>query len=190
ASRAGTILCLAEFLLVPVVLFVRRSISRVRLAQVVGAILAAAAAFTLVAGWERIWNRLQEPNPYSLRMNLVRSSLAMVRDRPLTGFGVGTWPSAYPAYALFDDGRFVNQAHNDWVQWAAEGGLPFFVVLLGIAGWAVLPAIRSIWGLGILAVFVHAGVDYPFQQRPALAAFFLALLGTLFAERPRRPHGS
>jgi hypothetical protein len=30
-------------------------------------------------------------------------------------------------------------------------------------------------------VWLHALVDYPMQQRPALAAFFFALLGTLAA---------
>ena len=70
----------------------------------------------------------------------------MVRDRPLAGFGLGTWSDAYPAYAHFDDGNFVNQAHNDWVQWAAEGGVPFFLIMLAIAALTVRPAIRSLWG--------------------------------------------
>jgi hypothetical protein len=34
-------------------------------------------------------------------------------------------------------------------------------------------------GIGLMAVFVHAAVDYPFEQRPALAAYFLALMGVL-----------
>jgi hypothetical protein len=42
----------------------------------------------------------------------------------------------------------------------------------------------------MLAVFVHSWVDYPMQQRPALAAFFFAMLGILMAyrsaERPSR----
>jgi O-antigen ligase len=178
-SRTGTILCAAEIMLVPVVAFARGLISRKTLARVLAGSMAAAMAFTFVAGWETIWNRLQEPNPYALRRDLVESSLAMVRDRPLTGFGLGTWSSAYPGHALFDDGRFVNQAHNDWVQWAAEGGLPFFALMLAVAAWSVRPAVRSIWGVGLLAVFLHGLVDYPMQQRPALAAFFFAMLGTL-----------
>jgi O-antigen ligase len=114
----------------------------------------------------------------------------MIRDRPLTGFGLGTWSEVYPGFARFDDGRFANQAHNDWAQWAAEGGLPFFLLMAVVVGLAVRPAYRSLWGLGLLAVFMHGFIDYPMQQRPALAAFFFALLGIVNAyagKVPRRP---
>ena len=178
-SRAGTILCLAEILLMPTIAFGRGMINGKMLAQVVLGSLAAVAVLTGVVGWEPLWKRLQEPHPYSLRKDLVLSSIAMVRDRPLTGFGLGTWPEAYPGYARFDDGTYVNQAHNDWIQWTAEGGLLFLAAMLAIAAWSVGPAVRSLWGVGILSVWLHALIDYPMQQRPALAAFFFALLGTL-----------
>jgi O-antigen ligase len=151
------------------------------LARAVLGSLAAVAILTGVVGWEPLWKRLQEPHPYSLRKDLVLSSIAMVRDRPLTGFGLGTWPEAYPGYARFDDGTYVNQAHNDWIQWASEGGLLFLAAMLAIAAWSVGPALRSLWGVGILSVWLHALIDYPMQQRPALAAFFFTLLGTLAA---------
>jgi O-antigen ligase len=180
-SRTGSVLCLAEILVVPIIAFWRGMINRNLLARVALGSLAAVAVLTGVVGWEHLWKRLQEPHPYSLRKDLVLSSIVMVRDRPLTGYGLGTWPEAYPGYARFDDGTYVNQAHNDWIQWAAEGGLLFLALMLAIAGWSVGPAVRSVWGIGILSVWLHALVDYPMQQRPALAAFFFALLGTLAA---------
>jgi O-antigen ligase len=151
------------------------------LARVVLGSLAAVLVLTGVVGWEPVWKRLQEPHPYSLRKDLVLSSIAMVRERPLIGFGLGTWPEAYPGFARFDDGTYVNQAHNDWLQWAGEGGLLFLALMLAVAGWSVGPALRSLWGVGILSVWLHALIDYPMQQRPALAAFFFALLGVLAA---------
>lgn len=181
-SRTGTFLCLAEILLSPVVAFRRSQISGKALGRVLAGCAGAVIVFTSVVGWETIWRRLQEPNPYSVRADLVRSSLEMIRDRPVVGFGLGAWSSAYPAYARFDNGTFVNQAHNDWIQWAAEGGIPFLVLMLGVAAWCVRPALRSLWGLGILAVFVHCLIDYPMQQRPALAAFFFAIIGVLAAQ--------
>ena len=180
-SRTGTILCLAEILVLPAIAYWRGTIYGGMLARVVLGSLAAVAMLTGVVGWEPLWKRLQEPHPYSLRKDLVLSSIAMVRDRPLTGFGLGTWPEAYPGYARFDDGTYVNQAHNDWIQWASEGGLLFLAAMLAIAAWSVGPAVRSLWGVGILSVWLHALIDYPMQQRPALAAFFFALLGTLAA---------
>jgi O-antigen ligase len=181
-SRTGSALCLAEVIAVPLFAFARRQIGGRTLARAVLGSLAAMALLTLVVGWQVIWERLQEANPYALRWKLVQASVAMVRDRPWMGFGLGTWPAVYPAYALYDDGSFVNQAHNDWLQWAVEGGVPFFAMMLAIAAWTIRPAARSLWGIGLLAVFLHCLIDYPMQQRPALAAFFFALLGILAGE--------
>jgi O-antigen ligase len=82
----------------------------------------------------------------------------------------------YPQYALIDQGTWVNQAHNDWIQWAAEGGLPLVVTLLVVAVWAIWRGLNTPWGLGVLLVLAHAWVDYPFS-RPMLAAWFAAVLG-------------
>ncbi len=183
-SRTGTILCLAEILVIPAIAFWRGTINSGVLTRSLLGSLAAVVVLTGVVGGQPLWKRLQEPHPYSLRRDLVLSSIAMVRDRPLTGFGLGTWPEAYPGYARFDDGTYVNQAHNDWLQWAGEGGLLFLALMLAVAVWSVGPAVRSLWGVGILSVWLHALIDYPMQQRPALAAFFFALLGVLAATMP------
>ena len=181
-SRAGSAICLALLIALPLLAYLRGVISGRSLARVTMVSAASACALVAVVGWQTIWERLQEPNPYSLRADLNRSSAAMVRERPLTGFGLGTWPAAYPGYALYDDGTFVNQAHDDWAQWAVEGGIPLFLTMLAVAAMLAPQALRSLWGMGLIAVFVHAAVDYPFEQRPALAAYFFALMGVLAAE--------
>jgi O-antigen ligase len=125
-----------------------------------------------------LWNRLSRPDPYAGRREMLDSTLDMIRDRPWTGFGLGTWSTAYPRYARYDDGLSANHAHNDWAQWTAEGGFPFLALLVSIAVWSVRPALRSRWGIGVIAVFLHCLVDYPLQK-PALAAFFFTLLAVL-----------
>ena len=109
----------------------------------------------------------------------------MARDRPWMGSGLGSFQEVYPAYATFDIGLIVNHAHNDWAEWLAEGGVPFFLLLASAAVWAVRPALRSIWGLGLLSVFLHALVDYP-MQRLGLAVWVSVLLGALAAEERQR----
>ena len=178
-SRTGTILCLGEVIMIPLAALAQGAISRRTAGRVLLIGLSTVIVMGGVAGWEAVWTRLQEPHPYSMRQDFLLSSLEMVRERPLTGFGLGTWSEVYPGFARFDDGLFANQAHNDWAQWAAEGGVPFLLLMLGVAGGAIRPAFRSLWGLGIFAVFLHCWVDYPMQQRPALAAFFFAMLGIL-----------
>ena len=137
----------------------------------------------VVVGWDSIWLRFQDADPYAARREMLLSSALMLSERPAMGFGLGTWATAYPAYALYDDGRFVNQAHNDWAQWAVEGGLPLLAVLALLAGMLARAAWRSLWGLGLVAVLLHCLVDYPMQQRPALAGWFFALSGALVAVR-------
>jgi O-antigen ligase len=75
-------------------------------------------------------------------------------------------------FALYDDGTWVNQAHNDYLEWAAEGGIPYAFVMLVLIGWSIRPAVRSIWGIGLLAMCLHALVDYPFARLGTCAWFF------------------
>jgi O-antigen ligase len=180
-SRAGSAICLTLLVALPLLAYVRGSICARSLIRVIALGAASACALVAVAGWQAIWERLKEPNPYSLRADLNRSSLSMFRERPLTGFGLGTWSSAYPKYALYDDGTFVNQAHDDWAQWAVEGGVALFAAMLAIVAMLTPAAVKSLWGIGLLAVFAHATVDYPFEQRPALATYLFALMGALAA---------
>jgi hypothetical protein len=144
---------------------------------------AVAVLLTGIAGWQALRQRLWDPDPYAGRREFLVSSWAMLRDHPGMGIGLGNWARAYPRYALFDDGTYANQAHNDWMQWAVEGGVPFFAIVLSLAAMAVPAALRSVWGIGLLSVWVHCLVDYPLQQRPAIGAWFFVLLGALAADR-------
>ena len=189
-SRAGTILCLAEVLVIPLVALGQGILSRRAAGRVLLASVSTLVVLGAVAGWDVIWKRLQEPNPYAVRKEFLLSSLEMVRDRPLTGFGLGTWSEVYPGFARFDDGLFANQAHNDWAQWAAEGGIPLLPINGGRGGRSYSSRLSILVGPGMLAVFVHCLVDYPMQQRPALAAFFFALLGIVTASGDRRRDGT
>jgi hypothetical protein len=47
--------------------------------------------------------------------------------------------------------------------------------MLSLALSAIRPAVRSIWGIGVIAVFIHAAFDYPFS-RPAVGAWPILIL--------------
>jgi hypothetical protein len=51
--------------------------------------------------------------------------------------------------------------------------------------WLVRPAIRSIWGVGVLALLLHALVDYPFA-RFGVAAWAFLLAGAAVRAGPPR----
>jgi O-antigen ligase len=146
---------------------------------------ALAVLFTSIVSWQTLRQHLGEPDPFAGRREFLVFSLAMLHDRPAMGFGLGNWARAYPQYAIFDDGTYVNQAHNDWLQWAVEGGVPFFAILLSLVAMAAPAALRSVWGIGLVSVWVHCLVEYPLQQRPGIGAWFFVLLGVLAARRSR-----
>jgi O-antigen ligase len=178
ASRAGFVLASLEIVAALALALGGRGATLRSIARVVAVLAAFIVLFTALVGWETLWNRLNRADPFAGRREMLDSTLDMIRDRPWTGFGLGTWSTVYPAYARYDDGLFANHAHNDWAQWTAEGGFPFLALLLGVAVWSIRPALRSRWGIGVIAVFLHCLVDYPLQK-PALAAFFFAVLAVL-----------
>jgi O-antigen ligase len=144
------------------------------------------AIFVLVVGYENVWTRFHENDLMTMRREFAQSSVQMIREHPISGVGLGNWPSVYPRYAVMDFGVIANQAHCDWLQWTAEGGIAFGVLMASLFVWCVRPAFRTVWGLGILAVFLHALVDYPFS-RPALGSWAMCVVALLASEaRPRR----
>jgi O-antigen ligase len=184
-SRAGFVLTSAEIVVIAIAASVRRLAPPRRMAALAATLAACAAIFVVTAGWDNLRKKFEQGNQDAARSHFLMSSLEMVRERPWTGFGLGTWSTAYPAYARFDNGTFANEAHNDWVQWAAEGGIPFLLLMLWIGVCSVRPAMRSLWGLGVVAVLLHCLVDYPIQvQRPALAALFFTLAGAIWDRNP------
>lgn len=175
ASRAGALLLILE--MIAGICLLKKGFRRRLLPFVL-----VAAGFTGVVVACALWGRLADPDPLKYRREIFRSAIAMIAAHPWRGYGLGTFSAVYPEFAEFDAGATVDHAHNDWLEWAAEGGIPFAVL------WAVLgvrlarPAIRSFWGIGVLAVFLHALVDYPFA-RLGVAAWEFLLIGALLAER-------
>jgi O-antigen ligase len=139
-------------------------------------------AASMVAGTEQIWNRFQEQSPYALRGRIVQSTLRMIPLHPWFGSGMGTWPALYPEFATFDAGFYINEAHNDWAQWTIEGGIPFALLLAALVVLLAAPATRSVWGLGVVSVMIHAFVDYPLRE-PVLLFFWFVLAGALTQTR-------
>ena len=184
ASRAGTLLATGEIVAVVLLLWAggrtRGSAVGISLLR----ILAAFAVFTGVAGWQSVWQRFWVPDPVPVRPELAISTIRMITAHPWSGVGLGTWSTVYPHYAIVDVGAFANQAHNDWLQWAAEGGVPFGLVMASLFFWC-LPRVRyNVWGLGVVAVFLHALVDYPFSRSP-LGCWTVLVLAMLAAAPPQ-----
>jgi hypothetical protein len=187
ASRAGTALCTAELLVIIVIGLVRLRDPETGLptrstTTMLVLVPVLAAAFTLAVGWERVWERFQQNDPYLVRKEFMLAAVDMAEHRPLIGYGLGTFPEVYQRYAIKDFPFYANHTHNDWAEFAADGGIPFLLLLLIPFLVAVPTAFRNPWGLGLIAIMLHACVDYPFP-RPAVSGWMFLLLGVLYMTR-------
>jgi O-antigen ligase/tetratricopeptide (TPR) repeat protein len=127
---------------------------------------------------------------YASRGVPAMDSIAMIRQSPLLGIGLGAWPEIYPKYASPPwVSQYMNAAHNEYIQWTAETGslgslLAVAVLYLAIGRVRIaLPglsfrrfpaAIACAGALGGIAA--HSFFDFPLRL-PANALFAAACLG-------------
>ncbi|PLK50052.1 O-antigen ligase [Uliginosibacterium sp. TH139] len=126
-------------------------------------------------------------------------ALGMVMERPVAGFGAGSFYTVFPRFKSADKEGFWQYAHNDYVQIAAETGF----VGLGLLAAAVLLTIGRIarlWNeresrlnrgmafgvaMAICCLLIHSWVDFNLQV-PANALTFSALLALVWVLVPRQ----
>jgi O-antigen ligase len=187
-SRAGAAIATLEILILLAVNLLRkraRGDAPKARRSVAAAIVVAIAGG--VVGWSAVLDRFKVRDLFEYRREFLQSTLRMIHDRPWFGFGLGSWPLVYPRYAFIDPGLVANHAHNDWVEWASDGGIVFALLIGLVALRALWISIELPWGIGTIAVFAHAAVDFPFQRPPLLIAVLMTLaLMEIEHERARR----
>jgi O-Antigen ligase len=179
ASRGGMVIACAEVVTVLVLSHLQKPAAGRKLRFVALTLVVVTTCLTLIVGFATASERFYTETFTAGRLQFAISTLHMIAAHPWIGWGLGCWPAVYPAFATIDPGAIVNQAHCDWLQWTAEGGLPVGIAMLSLAVWAIRPAMRSIWGVGVIAILVHASFDYPFS-RPAIGAWPILIL-SMFA---------
>jgi O-antigen ligase len=189
ATRSGALLCTAEVLAVLAIGLVKLRDPETGLptrptTAMLLLVPVLAAVFTVAVGWERVWERFQQAEPYLNRKEFMLAAVDMAKHRPLTGYGLGTFPEVYQRYATSDFPLYVNHAHNDWAEFASEGGFPFLLLVLIPFAVVIPAAIRNPWGLGLIAIMVHACVDFPFFH-PGVPGWMFVLLALLYRTRMR-----
>ena len=126
------------------------------------------------------------------------SAVEMTRERPLLGFGPGTFPSEYVPHRLAAEirakRRFVSplitssyaEAHNDYLQVASDAGIPAAMLAVGAASCLVAAILGAAWRRRdpeaiVLAALLATGAAaaltwFPFQ-RPITAVPLLLAAG-------------
>jgi O-antigen ligase len=137
----------------------------------------------------------QQGSSVGFRARTWAGTFDLARARPLLGWGPGSFRHAYPRFARVG---FTAEAHESWLQWAAECGVPAAVLLLAALaalGWG-LSRRPGPWATAALfaltGTLIHNLFDYTWYLPPVLLGLF-ALMGAGLAEevapaegRPRR----
>ena len=169
--------------------------------------LAAALGVIAFADLDRLLSRLEETRQLGLahRIDIWRDSLGIIRDFPLTGTGAGTFSTAMRLYQTTDRTYYWNEAHNHYVQVAAEGGallvIPSLVALASLTArglralrrsddplhWIRLGASASLVAVAIQSIW-ETGLTLP--ANGMLAAVAAAILVHVPRHPPNAPAGN
>ncbi len=178
----------------------RQPVLRPGLSLLLTAALAYAAVKWAVPNIERPVADLAGDPSTQARLLIWRSAWAIWRDHPWLGTSLGSFKLYYLRYRNpAEIGSSGDLAHNDYLQFLAEGGPLLLGLLLSLGGYTLSLAWRA-WrrlpgpeagnalqafglSVAVLGLFVHALVNFIFYV-PALA-----LLGGLFLAQARHQLG-
>ena len=141
-------------------------------------------------GLEKVKQRLEQTSIVTEQRDEVYQYVwRQWQDYQLTGSGLGSFYGVFPRYRGADIVNYYREAHNDYLQFAAETGLIGLGLLGLIVAASMLAALIAQYRrrdpllrgmsfaaiMGITAILIHSSVDFNLQI-PANAATFMALL--------------
>ena len=195
-SRMGSIsLCLTLFLLA-VLLSMQpnrgpRSKKRTLSARAVWVLLFTTLVLGAWIGMEGLIERFGVIDQIEDRRAIVYGdTLNLIAERPLLGVGPGMYEWRFRPYQTLDPGGWWRHAHNDYLETAAEWGIPMALLFWTFVVWRLWRSIkvffesRDSWQQGmslgcagaIFSILVHSLVDFNLQI-PANWIIFCVILG-------------
>ena len=128
-----------------------------------------------------------------LRVNINEGTLRAIGNDFLLGTGLGTFKYVYAPYQPPTEGKFIERAHNDYLENVLELGIPAGMTFFVMLALLVFECLRGVvrrrrnaifpclgFGASVLVGF-HSAVDFSMQV-PAVAITYAALLGVGVAQ--------
>lgn len=123
------------------------------------------------------------------RMMLLHSTLEMIQQHPVIGTGLGTFRLTYPRYRnIFEIGTAGGWAHNDYLQFWQEGGIPLFVLIVLLTFWLLKYLVKMFYersgagvrgefgyACGAISVCLQANLNFVLYSAPVVFLFGLYL---------------
>jgi O-antigen ligase len=154
------------------------------------------------AGLDRIARRVaaapEDAKSPTGRLQVWSDGLRIARDFPMTGSGLNTFGTAMAVYQTGDRHLQYQEAHNNYLQIAAEGGLLLGVPVC-VALWIVVREVRrrfreapregtTYWlrvgaVIGLLAIGLQSLVEFSLQM-PGNAALFAVVAAVALHRSP------
>lgn len=192
-SRAGVALALLSFLLASV--FFIRHISAQKSIAIVATLSTLGITIATSIGVVPILNRFIVQNPAEDgRWQIFETSIQGIQKFFPIGSGPGTFPEIYRTLQPVEQLRFINHAHNDYLELVFEtGALGLFIIVLGLftylGGWIQQWGnkwdksrfIQSAAGISLFLMFLHSFLEFNLHT-PANAILF-AFLAAIFLQK-------
>lgn len=146
--------------------------------------------------WRKEWKitteqiqSFKDGESLDFRFYATRDSWLMFKDRPVFGWGIGSYPFIFRRYQgeelYYSDGRpyYFRYAHNDWLQWLSEVGIVGLALVMTPILYQLFLYFRikskspiSFWSLfGCGLVLVYSFVDFPLRTPGVLVLFVIVL---------------
>ncbi len=164
---------------------------------IAGAIILAGGYLVFSASSAGLISRLLEfDRDIVARQEVAAITIRAIGDHPWVGTGFGSFQGLFAAYrdASIDPAVAIyDKAHNTYLEWALEAGLPATVLMVGTIGFIAIMCARgavvrrrntiypAVGAAATTLVAVHALVDFSLQI-PAVTVYYAAILGVGYAQ--------
>jgi O-antigen ligase len=200
-SRSRTGLALGMLGILASTLVFARRMGAERSMRMASIVLAIVVALGAEIGLTPVLERFTNENVAAdLRWSMYSGTITGIGQFFPMGSGIGTFPDVFRRFQPGDIGQFVNNAHDDYLEWAFEGGIPALALVLIFLAfyirrwppvwraqrWSRLRYLQAGAGIALALMGLHTFIDFNLHI-PANQIYFAFLAAAFFHRETETP---